>query len=368
MPISVRSIKRSRFGFTLIELLVVIAIIAILIALLLPAVQQAREAARRTQCKNNLKQLGLALHNYHDVYNRFCFGKGGTINTPNAGMPLAQQSNWNRLGGLVPLLPYIEQNNLAQQIAAGGTFNGTTFRPNGPYPWEDAYTPWRTQIPAYLCPSDSQPEQSWNGGRSPAAKNNYGFCYGDSVLQSAENGQQSSRGMFTFQRCYSFADDLDGSSNTVMMADLVRTTGGREKLGSTGVVTGTDTNPNACNLALNPANKNEFGPSVQIVGWSGDRWCDANTSNTGINTVLPPNSPRCSNDAWDGRWGIYSSQSRHTGGVQVLLGDGSVRFVSESIDSGNSSYNGGEVTGGRSPYGIWGALGSKSGTEVPGEF
>ncbi len=368
MKTGVRSNKGAKFGFTLIELLVVIAIIAILIALLLPAVQQAREAARRTQCKNNLKQLGLALHNYHDVYNRFCFGKGGTINTPNAGYPLAQQSNWNRLGGLVPLLPYMEQANLFQNISAGGTYNGTTFRPNGPYPWEDAYTPWRTQIPMYLCPSDSQPEQTWNGGRSPAAKNNYGFCYGDSITEVQENGNQASRGAFTNFRCYNISDILDGTSNTIVMGELVRTLGGKEKLGGTGIVTGTNTNPSLCTAALDPSNKLSFKASVNVVGWSGDRWCDANTSNAGINTVLPPNSPRCSEDGWDGRWGIYSSQSRHTGGVQVLLGDGSVKFISENIDSGNSAYTGGEVTGGKSPYGVWGALGTRSGGEVVGEF
>jgi len=152
-----------------------------------------------------------------------------------------------------------------------------------------------------------------------------------------------------------------------MMGELVRHAGGREKMGSTGIVTGTNGNPNLCNLALNPANQQEFNGSVSIAGWSGDRWCDANTSNAGINTVLAPNSPRCSDDGWDGRWGIYSSQSRHTGGVQVLLGDGSVRFVSENIDSGNKSFAT-EVTGGRSPFGVWGALGSKAGSEVVGEF
>lgn len=360
-----RPFRSPKFGFTLIELLVVIAIIAILIALLLPAVQQAREAARRTQCKNNLKQLGLALHNYHDVFNSFCFGKGGT----NTGgwFPPAQQSNWNRLGGLVPLLPYVEQGNLYSQISGGGTFNNITFQPMGPYPWEDVYTPWRTQVPMYLCPSDGKPEQTWNGGLTPAAKTNYGFCYGDSVTQVQENGAQSTRGMFTNNRTYGLSDCRDGSSNTIMMAELVRHTGGREKLGSTGIVTGTNTNPNLCNQALNPANPQEFNASVSITGWSGDRWCDANTSNAGMNTVLAPNSPRCSDDGWDGRWGIYSSQSRHTGGVQVLLGDGSVRFISENIDAGNKSFNT-EVTGGRSPYGVWGALGSKAGSEVIGEF
>src|SRR5262245_48623779 len=124
--------RRGRFGFTLIELLVVIAIIAVLVALLLPAVQQAREAARRSQCKNNLKQLGLALHNYHDVYGIFPFECGGTGWTGNG------TGNWARLSGMVVLTPYIDQAPLWNQISnklPGGVVAG--FYPAmGPEPWD----------------------------------------------------------------------------------------------------------------------------------------------------------------------------------------------------------------------------------------
>ena len=127
-----------RRGFTLIELLVVIAIIAILIALLLPAVQQAREAARRTQCKNNLKQLGLALHNYHDNFGRFCPSRGG----PNDGA--------NRNGdqtGFVRLLPYMDQDAIYRQIRQDSN--------TVPVCWDGAFLPWTTQINMLLCPSSS---------------------------------------------------------------------------------------------------------------------------------------------------------------------------------------------------------------------
>ncbi len=350
-------------GFTLIELLVVIAIIAILIALLLPAVQQAREAARRTQCKNNIKQLGLALHNYHDVYGAFIFGKGGT------GWVAADSGNWGRLSGLPGLLPYLDNAPLYNQISSGGvatSSNGTTnYPPFGPEPWKSGFTPWRTQLAAFLCPSDSAPLQG--SGNSSIAKTNYGFSNGDSI--SGSQNSRINRGMFAHSATFGIRDALDGSSNTILMAELVKANGsGLFKQGGTAIIAGVNTDPTLCLAALDPNDKNAFAPGTTMRNWSGDRWCDSNTSMTGFNTVLPPNSPRCSNDTWDGRWGVYSAQSRHTGGVQVLLGDGSVRFISENIDSGNKSAADPGNSPGRSPYGVWGALGTKNGSEVLGEF
>ncbi|MCA8997198.1 MAG: DUF1559 domain-containing protein [Planctomycetaceae bacterium] len=360
-----RSNRKLPLGFTLIELLVVIAIIAILIALLLPAVQQAREAARRTQCKNNLKQLGLALHNYHDVYGKFVFGKGGT------GWVSADSGNWGRLGGLVPLLPYLDQAPLYNQIQGGGTstsFNGSTnYPPGGPEPWKTNYRPWRTQTPALICPSDSQPTQGGGAGRSAIAKTNYGFSNGDSI-QGSQNAQEN-RGVFAHSRCYGVSDITDGSSNTILMGELVRSIGTENVLGGTAIVTGTDTNPSLCLGAIDPNDNLVFASGTTTRGWAGDRWCDSNVSMTGINTVLPPNSPRCSNDTWDGRWGIYSSQSRHVGGVQVVMGDGAVKFISENIDSGDKTASDpGTASGRKSPYGVWGALGTRASNETVGEF
>ncbi|MCP4174835.1 MAG: DUF1559 domain-containing protein, partial [Fuerstiella sp.] len=338
---------------------VVIAIIAILIALLLPAVQQAREAARRTQCKNNIKQLGLALHNYHDVYGAFIFGKGGT------GWHAANTGNWGRLSGLPGLLPYLDNAPLYQQITSAGTFNGTAYPAFGPEPWKSNYTPWRTQLSAFLCPSDSAPRQG--AGNSNIAKTNYGFSNGDSIRGSQNS--RINRGMFAHSATYGIRDALDGSSNTILMAELVKANGnGLFKLGGTAIIANVDTDPTLCRAALDPNDKNAFNTGTTMRNWSGDRWSDSNVSMTGFNTVLPPNGPRCSHNTWDGRWGVYSAQSRHTGGVQVLLGDGSVRFVSENIDTGDASTPDPGNNPGKSPYGVRGALGTKNGGETVGEF
>lgn len=346
-----------RRAFTLIELLVVIAIIAILIALLLPAVQQAREAARRTQCKNNLKQLGLALHNYHDTYNMFPFGTGGTT---------AQFHNWDRLSGLVPLLPYLEQSNLANQIASG--FNGQP--PGGPEPWQDWFEPWRTQLSVFKCPSESSRGPGW----PRTGRTNYALCFGDTIQEVHSGGQWNRnfpvRGMFHLFSSLGFRDMTDGSSNTILMAEIgVANENKRNDLiGNVAVARGA--NPNRPRECLEQV-VNRMYNAGNIAPWRGTRWTDGNISNTGFQTILPPNSPNCSSTGWDGGWGIFSAGSRHTGGCQILLGDGSARFISENIDTGNldaPDVNVAGISGAESPYGVWGALGTRNGGEVIGEF
>ena len=186
--------SRSSKGFTLVELLVVIAIIGILIALLLPAVQQAREAARRSECTNNLKQLGIALHNYHDTYGAFVPRKQGTGNPGNRG----------RASGFIGLLPFIEQSAMYDQIAAG---DGSR-PPWGPSAWS-GWAVWNNAPDQLLCPSAT----TFGGTRNDAV--NYVFSMGDTIQNNRD--RTNLRGLFQRRDGTKFRDIVDGSSNTVAM-------------------------------------------------------------------------------------------------------------------------------------------------------
>ncbi|MBA4030619.1 MAG: prepilin-type cleavage/methylation domain-containing protein [Planctomyces sp.] len=343
-------------GFTLIELLVVIAIIAILIALLLPAVQQAREAARRTQCRNNLKQLGLSLHNYHDVFGVFVFRKGGT--GPTNG---TLRQNENRRSGLVSLLPYFDQAPLFNAIQGGDATTG----PGGPQGWT-GWTVWDASIPGLQCPSDSYP--------TTVSTHNYMFSVGDSVNNVRD--ATDVRGLFAYRTCYGVRDVTDGTSNTIAMSERLRAnnasgtaTGTQSILQNVGMgLTTIASNPLTCRTVVS----GQYFISGTVKGFSGTRWTDGQPERVAFTTVLPPNSGACAEGTdtnADSATVILPPTSRHTGGVHALMADGAVRFITENIDTGNLGT--GPTTGnpsGPSPYGVWGAIGSKSGGEVTGEF
>ncbi len=341
----------------------VIAIIAILIALLLPAVQQAREAARRTQCKNNLKQLGLALHNYHDVYGMFVYRKGGTD-----ACGVTPRGNCNRLSGFMGLTPYFEQAPLYQMVQAGG---GSGNRPpGGPEGWS-GWADWNVTIPGLLCPSDGVTADTRRG-------NSYVFNIGDSSRNVRDS--RPVRGMFGYQQAVRIRDITDGTSNTIAMSEHIRRNQGVRTAGvrdakvteemalglGAGVVRD---NPSLC-VAVSDGG---FYPSGQSVkGRSGTALWDGQAERCGFTTIIAPNGPSCSegtNPNADEVNAIITPSSQHTGGVQVLLADGSARFISENIDTGNlAAPTPAMNSSAQSPYGVWGALGTKSGGEVVGEY
>ena len=364
-----------RRAFTLVELLVVIAIIGILIALLLPAVQAAREAARRAQCSNNLKQIGLALHNYHATYGAFPFHRGGTT---AGGSTDDLQSNRGWLSPWVPMLPFMEQTPLYETITSTQTIGGTTYPPWGPAPGTTAYDPWRVQVVPLLCPSDpdgASLKQPANVGHT-----NYHWSLADQIYRNhhiySDNNYstRSPRGIFgVLGRAHvTMASVRDGTSNTVAFGEKVICIIGTSIKGGIARDAGgsLDDDPTVCLARVDTDGKTLTGNTNCSTG---KRWNGSQPGRCTINTVLAPNGPTCTQGNLG--WSLSTPSSYHPGGVNVTLVDGSVRFISETIDSGNSaaasplsSSLGANSANMASPYGVWGALGSKAGGEPLGQF
>ncbi|QDV68732.1 hypothetical protein Poly24_24450 [Rosistilla carotiformis] len=337
-----------RTGFTLVELLVVIAIIGILVGLLLPAVQAAREAARRMSCGNNLKQLGLAFHNYHDTYKVFPPGLSGTSS--------GTSHNAGRLSPFVGMLPFIEQQAMYDQIQANG---GQTR-----YPWESTDW-WNADLDALACPSDSGRQDRDRG------KSNYVCNHGDRATELESYEFERGRGVFLGRKGLQMRDIKDGTSNTIVFCEVVTSLSyGGDALEIPGQVvkeiSGIVAAPSACKAAASTADKMQFVTGSDGDMRRGDRWADGRPAFTGFQTILPPNSPSCveGTNSEDPNNAIYSVFSWHPGGVQGCMADGGVRFIAETIDTGNLS----AATPGRvntnSPYGVWGAIGTRGAREV----
>jgi prepilin-type N-terminal cleavage/methylation domain-containing protein len=282
--------RARRSGFTLIELLVVIAIIAVLIGLLLPAVQAAREAGRRAQCTNNLKQIGLAAHNYHGALGVFPFGKGPSYQAVLPGTPI-----YARWSAHSQLLMFIEQGNLFNSInfhfppETPGMAGAVPFMPAYENPNRENATASRTMVATFLCPSDLPTQSIWPGGNNYFGNQESWLCDLSEVLPSTIAPNEAPRGIFYFLSSVSLAQVTDGSSQTVFFSEKIRGQGTPNPR-TDEFITTNQTSLDATHLDCQSLNPLTAVPLTHREGWS---WVMGEMCCTTYNHVAPPNTIGC---------------------------------------------------------------------------
>jgi prepilin-type N-terminal cleavage/methylation domain-containing protein/prepilin-type processing-associated H-X9-DG protein len=341
-----------RRAFTLIELLVVIAIIAVLIALLLPAVQAAREAARRIQCTNNMKQIGLGLHNYHSVHNVFAMGcSSGQYNPPGTIWSVKQN-----LGPLALMLPFLEQTPVYNSI--NFNFGADEFEPLASRSLTASIqaTATNSSIKAFQCPSDPlagapdyQGTTNTTNYYASVGTTMYWSQLGTTFSNSVPSVNMPSTGLFTLQASYGLNSCTDGSSNTIAFGEAAvgsQTAQLGQKL--VGVVNVTALVPFETLDASSSLAKTMAAIQACQNAWQtkvggtpdtqrGDNWSHGSLAISLFNTIVPPNYANgsfsyCSSIGSGGRADLSNSDSWHPGGVNVTMADGSVRFIKNSIN------------------------------------
>lgn len=369
--------RNRRPAFTLVELLVVIAIIGILVGLLLPAVQAAREAARRMQCSNNLKQIALAALNYESAYKRFPSRNGGRGGIP--GTPGGPSGDRMRLSGFGTMLPFLEQTALWNAIQANPNTN----------PWNGWYVQNGGSLNFYQCPSDPGAGQTADpNGRAGRGTISYAMNSGDEYSRTAwweDNERQNfnislqkpkiiTRGVFGRHNYPTMGSISDGTSNTLAFSER-RVPTSQDGKGMIYWTAGAVDSyvPLTCRTEWGPGRYYDVSHRFNADTQAGYRWIDGCAFFHSFSTILPPNTAVCLlgiSDQWSatgGHYGpgIWTPSSEHTGGVQVANVDGSVHFISDGIDTGNLGIVAPpHSSSSPSPYGVWGQLGTKSGGEV----
>ena len=372
-------------GFTLVELLVVIAIIGILIGLLLPAVQAAREAARRMQCTNNMKQWLLAIQNHHDVNNYLPsqYAWGGGVKS-------------DRFGVNYQLLPYMELASLKDAIDG----NAGLTAPWQPSAQSDNAEAWKirtTRINTLICPSDGRAGELVKLGGNhnhDGRPTNILFCMADCVAridnannsssklvsdgrggyqiagQGASDGNCENRSLFYYYKRWTLSGVTDGTSNTIVCSEGCAGDYNETKIrGAVVYYAGFDTGSWTANPALcmnqrgdDPGTYN--GTVIQHPRCG--NWLDGLPMQSGFSTVMPPNSPSCGKyNQEQAQVAMYTATSNHSGGVNCGFLDGSVRFIPDTVDTnGLALIKTGKHLTGKSPLGVWGAMGTPNGGET----
>ena len=350
--------NETRNGFTIVELLVVIAIIGILLGMLMPVIRTVREPARRTHCLNNLRQIALASLNYESTHMKFPLATG--LDVADAA------HNADQYSGFVALLPFMEQNDLHAAITEGTTIEGVDY---APYPalYGERFPLWKNELQIVHCPLIGTKD-------TDTAPTHYGFCIGDRARNIGN--PESIRGTFANSRPLAFDDLTDGSSNTILFGEIGTTIeDGNECPYAINQPQQLLEDPTACYELVDgkPQQNWAFKRRVPLsqIG-RGGHWADGRAGVALFNTILPPKSPSAAVRGSVGVDGIYSASGPHPSTVSIAFGDGSVHSIGTDIDSGDPSHPTPTVEemadGAPTPYGVWGALGTSSLSDIATDF